>query len=116
MKNKTVGVIGGNSFGTIATSKEAMLEYEKALINCGENVVIKESGPFPNHTDIRSLVNYKNKEAERLTKLLQEDYTVMHRQLAKRKGIPFTRTGDEKIHRNTQCPCGSGKKYKNCCI
>lgn len=22
----------------------------------------------------------------------------------------------EKIHRNELCPCGSGKKYKNCCL
>jgi uncharacterized protein len=23
---------------------------------------------------------------------------------------------DEKVGRNDPCPCGSGKKYKNCCI
>lgn len=23
---------------------------------------------------------------------------------------------DQKIGRNDPCPCGSGKKYKNCCI
>lgn len=23
---------------------------------------------------------------------------------------------DKKISRNDPCPCGSGKKYKNCCI
>jgi hypothetical protein len=22
----------------------------------------------------------------------------------------------EKVHRNEKCPCGSGKKYKNCCL
>ena len=22
---------------------------------------------------------------------------------------------DNKVGRNDQCPCGSGKKYKNCC-
>jgi preprotein translocase subunit SecA len=25
------------------------------------------------------------------------------------------RNRDEKIPRNAPCPCGSGKKYKNCC-
>ncbi|MFC1606379.1 PBPRA1643 family SWIM/SEC-C metal-binding motif protein [Candidatus Latescibacterota bacterium] len=28
---------------------------------------------------------------------------------------PGTRTVDKKIGRNELCPCGSGKKYKNCC-
>jgi preprotein translocase subunit SecA len=26
------------------------------------------------------------------------------------------RNRDEKIPRNAPCPCGSGKKYKNCCM
>ena len=28
---------------------------------------------------------------------------------------PKTITAEEKIGRNELCPCGSGKKYKNCC-
>ena len=28
---------------------------------------------------------------------------------------PKTRTAEKKIGRNELCPCGSGKKYKNCC-
>lgn len=28
---------------------------------------------------------------------------------------PFVRDGD-KLGRNDQCSCGSGKKYKNCCL
>jgi len=28
---------------------------------------------------------------------------------------PKTRTAEKKIGRNEPCPCGSGKKYKNCC-
>lgn len=29
---------------------------------------------------------------------------------------PKTITGKEKIGRNEPCPCGSGKKYKRCCL
>lgn len=29
-------------------------------------------------------------------------------------GFPFAQ-GNRKIGRNDPCPCGSGKKYKNCC-
>lgn len=32
-----------------------------------------------------------------------------------RKTRPFKRVGD-KVRRNDPCPCGSGKKFKNCCI
>jgi hypothetical protein len=28
----------------------------------------------------------------------------------------YTRTGDAKVGRNDPCPCGSGKKYKACCL
>lgn len=31
-----------------------------------------------------------------------------------RKTRPWVR--DAKIRRNDPCPCGSGKKYKNCCL
>jgi preprotein translocase subunit SecA len=28
---------------------------------------------------------------------------------------PVARSGQKKVGRNDPCPCGSGKKYKNCC-
>lgn len=31
------------------------------------------------------------------------------------KALAFIRRQVEKIGRNQQCPCGSGKKYKKCC-
>jgi preprotein translocase subunit SecA len=32
------------------------------------------------------------------------------------KKIEPIRNRDEKVGRNEPCPCGSGKKYKNCCM
>lgn len=29
---------------------------------------------------------------------------------------PVVKEKSEKIGRNAQCPCGSGKKFKNCCL
>ena len=29
---------------------------------------------------------------------------------------PKTRIAEKKVGRNAPCPCGSGKKYKKCCI
>ena len=34
--------------------------------------------------------------------------------LAKRKQVPMQR-GQPKVGRNDLCPCGSGKKFKQCC-
>ncbi len=31
------------------------------------------------------------------------------------KKVPVKKTAAEKVGRNDPCPCGSGKKYKNCC-
>lgn len=33
-----------------------------------------------------------------------------------RKPRMIIREFDKKIQRNDPCPCGSGKKYKNCCL
>jgi hypothetical protein len=33
-----------------------------------------------------------------------------------RQPLPPARTGKQKIGRNDPCPCGSGKKFKNCCM
>ena len=32
------------------------------------------------------------------------------------KVIPFEEVRRRKVGRNEPCPCGSGKKYKNCCL
>ena len=40
------------------------------------------------------------------------------KELRKAYGIKLTPwvRAEKKIGRNDKCPCGSGKKYKNCCI
>ncbi|MGM9682232.1 MAG: SEC-C metal-binding domain-containing protein, partial [Eubacteriales bacterium] len=32
------------------------------------------------------------------------------------KRVSVTRKAAQKVGRNDPCPCGSGKKYKNCCM
>ena len=32
-----------------------------------------------------------------------------------RKEVSIRKAPEEKVGRNDPCPCGSGKKYKNCC-
>ena len=35
--------------------------------------------------------------------------------LRQRPGVPY-RKNSKKVGRNSPCPCGSGKKYKKCCL
>jgi len=35
---------------------------------------------------------------------------------AKRKGVTVVKDSSAQVGRNDPCPCGSGKKYKNCCL
>ena len=32
------------------------------------------------------------------------------------KQHPYTRAEEERVGRNDPCPCGSGKKFKKCCM
>ena len=53
---------------------------------------------------MQAVVNEKQLEAlQKLAKRYEEAHTVKVREHAK-------------IGRNDKCPCGSGKKYKNCCL
>jgi preprotein translocase subunit SecA len=45
----------------------------------------------------------------------QQDAAIQGSQQADKKIEPIRNRG-EKIGRNDPCPCGSGKKYKNCCM
>lgn len=40
----------------------------------------------------------------------------IYKQNKKRYLKPVPKPGSEKINRNAPCPCGSGKKYKKCCM
>lgn len=59
---------------------------------------------------------YKNKDC----KNNEKEYITMIKQKTnvgakKEKGITIRRSV-AKIGRNEKCPCGSGKKYKKCCL
>ena len=40
----------------------------------------------------------------------------MNKYVRPRKTRTIIREYDKKVGRNDPCPCGSGKKYKNCCL
>jgi hypothetical protein len=60
----------------------------------------------------------KQKTREKELNELASDYSKTKEQRALENGgkvVPFKRTSS-KVGRNEPCPCGSGKKYKKCCL
>ena len=45
-----------------------------------------------------------------------EDIKYSHLSKKEREAIIVPVRSEPKIQRNEKCPCGSGKKYKNCCL
>lgn len=94
MKNKKVAVIGANKLSSLLLAEDD-LKLEKLLNFDSEEVrhtidVIKEENDF---------------KYSHLTKKHQNAILEPVRDSEK----------NPKIGRNEKCPCGSDKKYKNCC-
>jgi len=47
---------------------------------------------------------------------LREIYNYFRKKSFKNASLSITNNGTKKIGRNDPCPCGSGKKYKKCCM
>jgi hypothetical protein len=93
--NKRIIVVGGNGLNNIDKLKSLVSEND---------VVINETITNPNFDKLESLIGYV------------EDIQYSH--LSKKEleaNIEPVRT-EPKYNRNDQCPCGSGKKYKKCCL
>lgn len=59
-------------------------------------------------SEIEKIESEREKDLESLTTNVQEEPSEADTKTAKRSGA--------KIGRNDMCPCGSGKKYKQCCL
>ena len=61
--------------------------------------------------EVEAMEEQRRQEAERLAQMQQlshaDDDTAAAESIAEQ-------TGDRKVGRNDPCPCGSGKKYKQC--
>jgi preprotein translocase subunit SecA len=75
--------------------------------NINRTVVDNYFARIANH---RSYVE-EQQAAARRTQLVQSGYQMVRRE--KGKGVELRRDMP-KVGRNDPCPCGSGKKYKNC--
>ncbi|MFO7932647.1 MAG: anaerobic sulfatase maturase [Bacteroidales bacterium] len=56
-------------------------------------------------------------EVARVWKMQQREKTTLHRPAqSSLQNTGQLRAASQKVGRNDPCPCGSGKKYKNCCL
>jgi len=69
------------------------------------------TGPETDKDTIRAANELLEKDPEAI--IISEEVALRHRVKNFQK---FPVIGEAKIHRNQLCPCGSGKKYKKCCI
>lgn len=93
--------------------------FRKAMIMLDEYLNNMPHWQLKGHTpmEARSCQSemYKAVSLERQRRLNQDDDYVRPRDLFANLGVTMPIIADKKPGRNDPCPCGSGKKYKNCC-
>ncbi len=103
-------ICGPDTDEEVIKSREALLKEDPTAIIINEDVAIKhrlEGMPTqPSLLELPYINPYKE----------LEDFRYSHLTKAQREAdIQPIRT-EPKIQRNELCPCGSGKKYKKCCL
>ena len=71
------------------------------------------------NTNVGTIMDGVNNSSEEMNKTLDEampklDEKTLQRLIQYQNRKPSVR--EYKVGRNDPCPCGSGKKYKNCCL
>ena len=75
-----------------------------------------ETPPEPTAKDVREAESIVKREQAKVADRLQTARTSHGEETSPAESQKRTKTADgKKIGRNDPCPCGSGKKYKNCC-
>ena len=90
--------------------KDPLVEYKKESYNMFIELI---SGIKTEIVKILFNIELRSKEDEKLE--LQKMKEKMEASNEKLKLNNTIQTDDKKIARNSACPCGSGKKYKQCC-
>ena len=85
-----------------------LMAFEQFLSTLPFNIAQRPEGPQPARAPADSL---PRREAFNTAVKGQNDGNGEELQLV----IPSVRRESPKVGRNDPCPCGSGKKYKNCC-
>ncbi len=121
-------ILKQNSLNTIENAKEC-IEYFITSDKVSPNLLIKKEKEFKNFIPLINNVFDKNfKDIREIISTFKEDWTIQNKfsptmvlynskTFEKLIGIQNEDAKETKnIGRNELCPCGSGKKYKNCCL
>jgi hypothetical protein len=95
-KTNSIGIVSRGP-GNIATPNELLQEMRR---NGFIKIFIKR------HKQLRLIYNHYRKKKSKTLKRFSKKYSLSGTE--KKENL-------KKIGRNAPCPCGSGKKYKNCC-
>ena len=94
--------IGLRAYGQV----DPLIAYKKEALSMFDSMI----------TDIQSEVTRMALRAHLVERPKErEDLSSSHGDNAKKKKQPIRKEAGQKVGRNDPCPCGSGKKYKNCC-
>lgn len=65
--------------------------------------------------DVKAVQDLAEARQNNVSNAATNDLAAYQQYMAMQKTRPIARV-NVKVHRNDPCPCGSGKKYKNCCL
>ncbi len=124
-------ILKQNSLDTVENA-EACIKYFITSDKVSPNLIIKKEKEFKNFTSfINKVFNKDFKDVREIIGYFKEDWLiqnkfsptmVLYNSKTFEKIINYKEEPKEKeekplnIGRNEPCPCGSGKKYKNCCL
>jgi preprotein translocase subunit SecA len=80
-----------------------------------KKIIIAGNGASVGMTFADQLFNQQVEEIERINTIISIDQ-YQHLTKAERNAIILPIRTTPKVSRNQSCPCGSGKKYKKCCL
>jgi preprotein translocase subunit SecA len=101
--------------------KDPLVEYKKESFNLFQELITRIK--FESYTTLHMIqlraendedIEMARRELEKLANETNENIEMIHQNLneeEKQQKRPI----EKKIPRNAECPCGSGKKYKQCC-
>ncbi|PID83255.1 preprotein translocase subunit SecA [Candidatus Campbellbacteria bacterium] len=101
----------GQKDPVVEYKKEAKKYFENIFEDIKGNVLKNINAVDPDqilaNLERQTEIERKAKEAVKNSERAEE---------GNKKKKPIVKKNEEKIGRNDKCPCGSGKKYKNCCM
>jgi len=106
--------------------REGMRMFEGLWVSIGERVtdlvfrMEQMNEDFVSNTLVETSARHDDASAaganQQQSEMSQEQSEAIDRSGGGQQAIETIRNRDDKVGRNDPCPCGSGKKYKSCCL